>query len=108
MSTYSLIPHAKDVWMRSPVGIIEFSLGIQPASFPVQYGNRLLVRDTDLVRAISHDWTIFLVQPRKVVWLMESQELIRLPQICDLGQEWSWVFCKRMQQGLIYDINDQG
>ena len=104
---YQFISHPKDVRMSCTIGIIELRLGIHPPTFLVQDGNGILVCDTELVWAISHDRTIFLMQSREMVGLIECQEFVHLPQIRELCQERSGVLCKRMEKGLIHNISKQ-
>jgi hypothetical protein len=71
VGTDTLIPHAKDVRMRSSIRVIELGFWHRTATLLVYDRDRALVGDAQLVGSIAYNGTVPLMKLGKIIWLLE-------------------------------------
>lgn len=89
--TNTFIAYPEKVWMSCPVRIVEFGLRHQMSTSLIDRLDRFFVGNTELVRTISNNRAVFLVECREIVGLLQGHELVHLPEIGERGKEWPWI-----------------
>lgn len=52
--------------------------------------------NAEFVWSVSDNWSILGMELCKVIWLLEGQELVDLPEVGQACEEWTGVFGKGM------------